>query len=922
MLKGKNMSNDLPQYTQNFANVYLAELDYVKKRRNEIKLPSDMIVAEMERVRELKAQTESEEVYETPQNPPQGIIKILMAWFFDSFKKCFTQWFGKTRQEKPSHKQTPHINVASTQTGLVGLALSGGGIRSATFNLGLLQSLAKNKVFQYCDYLSTVSGGGYIGSCLNSLLANHKAYSSKPEKFPFRKNDNNTLGERDEVNHLRATKNYLGLGSGIFNQDVWHILGTTISGLLLMSLLPLALILSIVSILYLIPLEQSVTLYFWEFKQDIIGYKMVLGLVILAVSIIFIWMVLIRLRLSFFKFSHESHIYHNKRIANRTAIASLLTIGTLLLSMIYGLAWYYAREPNVVFYILGISLLIILAGLLSTSQNKFQQTFIKAIISTALIVFVVALLSWLLSGWYASERLQQFKSMIEQMTLIDKKPLQSELLKKNLFLFKYYLNDLSHIETPTGKKWWTEKFKELSRAEAEAAQKKMTNETVEKEAKKAMNEAILLQKLKQLIQSYGLIPVLNKMEKPRFDNTDKRSKCIDCDILQLIEKYGKEKIDEFVKVMQSVENKTLSIKLVVATPVGVVIIILVILSFLISINRNSLHYFYRDRLSNTYLIRWNDTEGIQQNHALLLTELHQYYNGPYYLINTTLNVPRSKNPSLSGRGADFFIFSKYYCGAESTGYRSTESYQNGQTKLATAMAISGAAASPQMGTHTKPLMVILMTLLNARLNLWMPNPNPKHSPKFIFWPTYFFKELFRTSTENDALLNLSDGAHHENLGIYPLLKRRCKVIIASDAGADPKFQMDDLANLQRKARIDLGIDIELDMSDLCPDSSSGYSQTHFVKGTLHYPDNEEGTLFYIKTTLTGTEPQDLLAYRRAHSSFPDETTADQFFNEDQFESYRKLGELSGDELFSKEEDVTTIFGTHCTVGFHSEHPPT
>ena len=89
------------------------------------------------------------------------------------------------------------------------------------------------------------------------------------------------------------------------------------------------------------------------------------------------------------------------------------------------------------------------------------------------------------------------------------------------------------------------------------------------------------------------------------------------------------------------------------------------------------------------------------------------------------------------------------------------------------------------------------------------------------------------------------------------------------------------------------------MSDLCPDSSNGYSKTHFVKGTIHYPDNEEGTLFFIKTTLTGIEPQDLLAYRRIHSSFPNEITADQFFNEAQFESYRKLGELSGDEMCAK-----------------------
>jgi hypothetical protein len=71
----------------------------------------------------------------------------------------------------------------SMKTGLVGLALSGGGARSATFNLGLLQSLAKNKVLQYCDYLSTVSGGGYIGSCLSSLLASSEKLQQNTVNF-------------------------------------------------------------------------------------------------------------------------------------------------------------------------------------------------------------------------------------------------------------------------------------------------------------------------------------------------------------------------------------------------------------------------------------------------------------------------------------------------------------------------------------------------------------------------------------------------------------------------------------------------------------------------------------------------------------------------------------------------------------------
>ncbi len=228
------------------------------------------------------------------------------------------------------------------------------------------------------------------------------------------------------------------------------------------------------------------------------------------------------------------------------------------------------------------------------------------------------------------------------------------------------------------------------------------------------------------------------------------------------------------------------------------------------------------------------------------------------------------------------------------------------------MAISGAAASPGMGTNTNPIMAFWMTMLNIRLNLWVLNPNLKQKPKMIIWPFYLAKEFFRHGGTKDTLLNLSDGGHHENLGIYPLLKRRCKVIIASDAGADQKFEMADLANLQRKARIDLGINITLNLSDLRPDlENKGYTKAYFVKGTINYPADENGnkqtgTLFFIKTTMVGDEPEDLLAYRRTNPSFPDEPTADQFFYEAQFESYRKLGELAGEHVCSlKPEEEKT-----------------
>jgi hypothetical protein len=75
---------------------------------------------------------------------------------------------------KALDEQTPasadKTNEAAADMELLGLALSGGGIRSATINLGILQGLARRGLLPRFDYLSTVSGGGYIGSCIDSWI--------------------------------------------------------------------------------------------------------------------------------------------------------------------------------------------------------------------------------------------------------------------------------------------------------------------------------------------------------------------------------------------------------------------------------------------------------------------------------------------------------------------------------------------------------------------------------------------------------------------------------------------------------------------------------------------------------------------------------------------------------------------------------
>jgi predicted acylesterase/phospholipase RssA len=98
-----------------------------------------------------------------------------------------------------------HVRAGkSLDAPLVGLALSGGGIRSACFGLGVLQALQKLKLFQHLDYISTVSGGGYIGGWLQADLAN-----ARPRAIELQ-------GEEPrEIRFLRAYSNHLTPSRGL-----------------------------------------------------------------------------------------------------------------------------------------------------------------------------------------------------------------------------------------------------------------------------------------------------------------------------------------------------------------------------------------------------------------------------------------------------------------------------------------------------------------------------------------------------------------------------------------------------------------------------------------------------------------------------------------------------------------------------------
>jgi hypothetical protein len=342
-----------------------------------------------------------------------------------------------------------------------------------------------------------------------------------------------------------------------------------------------------------------------------------------------------------------------------------------------------------------------------------------------------------------------------------------------------------------------------------------------------------------------------------------------------------------------------------------VLLILLLYWFMVDVNVTAAHRFYRDRLSKAYLFSITRNGTIEHNDKQKLSELNSEGSvAPYHLINVTLNLQGSMEPRLRGRNSDFFIFSKCFTGSTRTGYMKTEQMEqyDGNLDLGTAMAISGAAASPNMGVTTVKPLVFIMTLLNIRLGYWLPNPLSIRNTSWLSrlglhrgpGPKHVLKEAIGHVDARGKFVNVSDGGHIENLGIYELLRRRCKFIIAVDGEADPNMIFNSLVKLQLYARLDMGIEIELDLDPIRSDTK-GLSNQHWVSGKIRYGDKEIGHLLYIKSSVTGDEYEYVRAYRAKHPAFPHEPTSDQFFSGAQFEAYRALGYQIGDQLLANDQ---------------------
>lgn len=325
----------------------------------------------------------------------------------------------------------------------------------------------------------------------------------------------------------------------------------------------------------------------------------------------------------------------------------------------------------------------------------------------------------------------------------------------------------------------------------------------------------------------------------------------------------------------------------------------------LDINSTSLHGFYREKLAKAFLI----SENCQSAIPIKLSAVDSCRT-LFPILNCALNVPGSIDPKMRGRHSDVMSFTPVAAGASLIEHSPIADWEkaNPSLDLATAMALSGAAISPQMGLRTKRYSSFWLTLLNLRLGAWVKTPRAVAAE--TSWPTVgnLLQELLATSDENGEYVQISDGGHIENLGVYELLRRRCRFIVAVDGEHDEMMTFHGLTNLQRLAYIDFGIIIEANLDDLRL-SNEGLSRSHFRFCRVRYPlgqsdRNEEiGYLVYLKLSLTGNEGEFIRRFKLDEPSFPHHSTTNQFFTEVQFEAYRALGEHVGDKMF-----LTSITG--------------
>ena len=361
----------------------------------------------------------------------------------------------------------------------------------------------------------------------------------------------------------------------------------------------------------------------------------------------------------------------------------------------------------------------------------------------------------------------------------------------------------------------------------------------------------------------------------------------------------------------------------------------------INVNRFSMHAVYRSRLVRAFLgsarkLRSPDGfTGIDPGDNPRMSDLYPRPGAPlFHVINLALNLTAGKNKAWNERKAASFTVTPLRCGAADLyrkedfkagkpargAYVCTADYAGNEREtgpdekpsgmtLGTAVTLSGAAVSPNMGYHSSAPTAFLMTLFNVRLGAWLPNParaktRALKKPKPENAVRALGRELAGRTDDTSPSIYLSDGGHFENLGIYEMVRRRCRYLVAIDAGQDKDAWFTDLGNAARKVYIDFGIKIRFE-----PQIRIGSRENPqepvigYAYGTIDYPEGGQGELLYLRPCDLPAAPIDVVAFRNESPLFPQESTLKQWFSESRFESYRALGDA----------EMSVLCGPHHTL---------
>ncbi|HWU03136.1 MAG TPA: patatin-like phospholipase family protein [Novosphingobium sp.] len=713
---------------------------------------------------------------------------------------------------------------------LVGLALSGGGIRSAAVCLGAIQALQNQNWLRAFDYLSTVSGGGYTGACLTAAMATSGgasggATSVVPADDEMRYPFGNGLNDSSVLKHIRNYSNYLLPRAHSAIRNWSEALVVLMRGLLANAVCVAAFVLPAAWLTWL-AFPGATTPRDANFLLHLLGVL------------------------------PPDKSYH--------AMPFMLTGGLGVLLAVALLVWAMARSFSINDRLSGDA-----DGLLL----KVSRWLLIAMAVMALLDVQPLALAWLGGDHKATQMVEHNKSWWALASALGA-GVASVAGKIDAFL--------KSMERLNG--WWPM----LLRLTTQGA---------------LVVVALILPGLVWL--SYLLVT------------------------LALVKGKGLASRQVFAHTIPDL-------------PLSANLWWMILLCWAVMLclrpNGYTLHRFYRDRLARAFLVQtvpdpqrpaprrpagFGALRDLPLRPDIPLSSLADT-SGPYPLINAALNVQGSRRANQRGRNADFFLFSPLFTGSYLTGYAPTPRIEaiDPRINLATAMAISGAAASANMGSATVRLLSPTLALLNIRLGYYMTNPLHAFGAGRLgsyLWRTFsarFFllNEMTNNLTETDRTVYLTDGGHVENLGIYELLRRRCKLIVAIDAEADPALACAALLRVERYARIDLGVRLVVPWEEihrrshvtstaLAAEGAAGTNPRqhgpHIAAGTILYPEcrdangsllpAESGTIVYVKASLSGDEKDYVLDYAARYPAFPHENTSDQFFSEEQFEMYRSLG---------------------------------